>query len=250
MSRTIAVRGTGRVTAEPDCIELNLTLESRDPDYGGTMEKASGQIGRLNGIAKENGFDEKDLKTSSFQVSSDYEGVHDENGVYREVFRGYICTQAVRLRFRFDMARLASLLNAIGTAWSGAEAAAGTADRSERRSAAKAVKSALPVGTAPRIQISFTVLDPDAVSEALLRAAAADARENARILCDASGVRLGRLESIRYHWDELNVYSRTRLEMPEAMPRLAKNRAAVFDAGFTPEEVKVTDSAEFIWEIE
>ena len=82
----------------------------------------------------------------------------------------------------------------------------------------------------------------------MLRSAAANAKQKAEILCDASGKELGELLSIDYNLGELNIYSNTRYEMAEdclAAPMMAK--CAEID--IEPDNVDVSDTATFIWEI-
>lgn len=67
----------------------------------------------------------------------------------------------------------------------------------------------------PELSIAFTVKDPTAVNEALLREATVNAKKKAELLCEASGVKLGQLLTIDYNWDELNIFSNTRYDMAE-----------------------------------
>jgi len=96
------------------------------------------------------------------------------------------------------------------------------------------------------MSISFTVKEPEAVNRQLLQAAAANARGKAEALCAASGVTLGELQRIEYDWSELRAFSRTAVSADrEAMPMM-KN---AFRANMTPEEIQLSDSAAFVWEI-
>ena len=214
MERTITVRGTGSVQVAPDTVELELTLSSKDRNYDVAVSQASTRLEALERAVQSAGFTEKDLKTSQFQVSTEYEGVHDAQGNYKSVFAGYRCTQGLRLRFDFDPARLGQVLSAIAA--SGAE---------------------------PELQISFTVKEPEAVREALLQDAAENARKTAQILCAASGVRLGSLLRVDYNWLDVTFQSETVL----SRPMMAK--ATALD-NFVPEDISRTDSASFTWALE
>ena len=217
--RTITVRGTGKVSVPPDTIELRLTLEAKDMEYAAAMEKAAGRIEALQGAIFAAGFGEKALKTTDFNVRSEYDSVQDDKGRWQQVFTGYVCHHGLLLRFGLDMDRLAAALAA-----------------------------AADCGSEPQIQIAFTVADPRDAEDALLRDAAENARRLALTLCAASGVRLGAIESIRYNWEEANVRSETSMDMG-AKPMLRAAKAS-FDNAFVPEDVKLTETAVFTWEIE
>ena len=217
--RTITVRGTGKVSVPPDTIELRLTLEAKDMEYAAAMEKAAGRIEALQGAILAAGFGEKALKTTDFSVRSEYDNVQDDKGRWQQVFTGYVCHHGLLLRFGLDMDRLAAALAA-----------------------------AADCGSEPQIQIAFTVADPRDAEDALLRDAAENARRLALTLCAASGVRLGALDSIRYNWEEANVRSETSMDMG-AKPMLRAAKAG-FDNAFVPEDVKLTETAVFTWEIE
>ena len=94
----------------------------------------------------------------------------------------------------------------------------------------------------PRISIAFTVKDPNALTDKILRDAAKDARRKAKALCTASGVKLGKLLDINYSWDTSRVQET--IVCGECAP-VAKN---TFD--LQPEELVVSDSVDFLWEIE
>lgn len=219
MKRTITVKGVGSASARPDYITLTLSITEKNMDYGAAMDGAAGRIARLEGAAAETGFEKGALKTLSFNVNTQYEGVRDDQGNYQNVFAGYACLYRLKLAFELDSGRLADVLSAIAA--SGAE---------------------------PELNIAFTVKDPEKVSQELLASAAANAREKAEGLCRAAGVELGRLISISYNWDELDIVSPTRYELADcAMPMLAagKRRAPEIE----PDDIKLRDSAAFVWEL-
>ena len=216
MDRTINVQGTGSVSVSPDTVVLNLSVTGRDPAYEAAVEKNQTRVAALTDAAVQAGFDKEDLKTTRFNVSTEYEGVQEPGGVYKNVLVGHICQQDLRLRFPFTAEALAKTLSALGG--SGAE---------------------------PELHISFTVKEPEAVREQLLRSAAENARAKAEILCAASGVRLGALLRIDYHWSEEELRSETAL-FRTGNGLMAK--AAAFD-NFTPEMIEKTDSAGFVWAI-
>ena len=216
MERTIAIQGTGRVSAAPDLIEIPLSLTALDADYESAAAQSEAQLASLRAALEPLGFAEADLPTVSYQVSTEYENVPDEHGVYRSRFKGYRCSHDLKLAFALDMDRLSAVLTALSAC-----------------------------SAKPEFRIRFTVCDPDAVYGALLRSAAENARAKAEVLCAASGVKLGGLLHIRYGRNEQEVYSRTNVmyACDEAAPR-AKGLS------IQPDDIRLSDTATFIWAIE
>ena len=218
MSRTITVKGVGRVSTPPDYIVISMSLEAQDTNYEKAMEQAALQIDYLNKALESVGFKKKSVKTVNFNVRTDYERVKDRNGNYKSVFNGYICNHRLKVEFDFDTRRLAQSLSAIS------------------KCLAK-----------PELSIAFTVKDPSAVNKKLLKSATINAREKAEILCEASNVALGDLLAIDYNWGELNVVSRTEYMLDEKC--LAMPMGAMADMYIEPDDIDVSDTATFVWEI-
>lgn len=212
---SIIVRGSGSISAAPDMIRLELDMQSRSTDCGQAMEKAEDSLAELRGILESCGFEKDALRTSGFDVRTEYESLPDEKGNYRSVFRGYCCAHQMNVEFPLDTVLLAEMLRRI--------------------SASKA---------APQLSVQFTVKDTESAKEELIRITAADARKKAELLCQASGVTLGRLIRISYDRAEKNMISQTRYGIG--------NDCLCFPAkavSIEPADVKLSDSAEFEWEI-
>jgi len=212
--RFITVRGSGKVTARPDLTILDISLVEQTMEYEQTMKRASAEIDLLRKALVSIGYDRKDLKTTNFKISSEYESYHEGNGKYRKVFSGYRCTHSLKLEFDFDTKRLGETLKAITTS-----------------------------EASPSFRISFSVKDKKAVSEELLVNAIKNASEKAEILTKAAGVRLGTIQNIDYSWGELRVMSKTRF-----------NDALSFSASLSmeiePEDIDVDDSVTVVWSID
>lgn len=216
MDRTITVRGTGRVSVEPDLSVLRMSIRSLDRKYEKAMDAAAVQIASLQTALEQLGFRKQDLKTESFNVCSEYEGLQDENGNYRNVFKGFACTHMLKLEFSFDTERLSSVLSA---------AAGCTAE--------------------PELSISFSVKDQHAVREALLKDAAENAKQKAQTLCAASGVRLGELLNISYDWNDMDIASPTGFAM--------EKRCMAMDTAnmqIQPDQIMLSDEVSFVWQIQ
>ena len=219
MSRSITVKGIGKLSLKPDQTVISLTLRSSDKVYDKAMDDAAEHLERLREAFVGVGFAKDDLKTEDFNVGTEYESCQDRNGSYKRVFVGYVVTHSLRLEFDFDTRLLSKTLGAI------------TACVAE-----------------PELSVRFTVKDKDAVSTALLESACVNAKAKAEILARASGVTLGSLVSIDYSWGELHLYSPTRYELED---RCIPTQCAVArDIEIEPDDIDVSDSVTFVWEIE
>lgn len=218
MLKTITVKGMGRVTAAPDFVVISMSMESHEQEYETTMELAAKKIEQLNASLEEIGFEKKSVKTTNFNVRTDYQRVKDRNGNYKSVFNGYVCSHRLKVEFDFDTKRLAQTLYAIS------------------RCLAQ-----------PELSISFTVKDPSAVNKELLKSATINAKEKAQILCEASGVELGELLTIDYNWGELNIVSHTDYMLEEKC--MAMPVGGLADMDIEPDDIDVSDTATFVWEI-
>lgn len=217
MPRTITVKGVGKVSARPNYIVLSMTLESRNIKYEVAMEKAAESIDLLNEALAGVGFGQSSIKTTNFRVQTDYSDELQKTGRYKRSFDGYVVNHNLKVEFDFESERLKKALSAVGSCLAH-----------------------------PRLSIAFTVKDSTAINEEMLRSATVNAKRKAEILCEASEVELGSLLSIDYNWGELNIFSDTRYYMNQESldsPRMAKS------IEIEPDNIDVSDSATFIWEI-
>lgn len=219
MPRTITVKGTGKVSARPDYVTLSMLLESLDQSYDKAMELATKQIGELTDALAGTGFAKEALKTTNFDVRTDYNNEKDKRGNWKKIFNGYVVSHNLKLDFDFDMDRLSKALAAIANC-----------------------------AAHPQLSVAFTIKDPAAVKAEMLRSAAANAKEKAEILCAASGVKLGELVNIDYNWSEINIHSNTRYMLAdECLREAAPMNAKSID--IEPEDINLNDCATFVWEL-
>lgn len=216
MSKTITVKGIGKASAKPDYVVLSMHLESQNMEYEKAMVDARLRVRQLTDTLVELGFEKADLKTVNFNVDTDYNSEKDRYGNYRKIFNGYKVIHDLKLAFDFDSKRLSTALSAIGGCVSN-----------------------------PELTIHFTVKDATAISEEMLRSATMNAKRKAEILCEAAAVKLGELIAINYSWGEIDVFSHTRYEMADEC--LARPLGRSID--IEPDDIDVSDTATFVWEI-
>ena len=212
--RKIHIIGRGRAAKSPDFVVLSLSLSARNSEYADAVTVAGQQVEMLRESIVDAGFNADDLKTTDFNVETVYEREEFRDGGskrFREVFVGFECRHELKLSFDFDNEKLSAALERIAACLS-----------------------------QPKISVAFTVKDAAAFSDALLKSAAKDAKRKAKILCDASGVTLGKLLEINY------VPAEIPLRREVLLSTAPKN--AEFD--FQPDDVSGEVAVDFLWEIE
>lgn len=222
MERKITVKGIGHITAKPDYVVINMTIDATHKKYEKAVEEASDKINNLSSALVKIGFEKDDLKTADFKVNVATGYKKNIKGVSEVVKLGYTCTNRMKLSFDFESEKLSKAIDAITTCVSD-----------------------------PKLNITFTVKDEEAVKDELLKSAGANARRRAEILCEAAGGKLGNLVTINYNWNEISIISPTRFdndylsctselydEMPMAAPK-----------SIQPDDIDLSDNAVFVWEI-
>ena len=214
MNRTIKVKGMARAKFPPDSITVALTLEAADRDYQKTLDLAAEKLEKVQMAAAEAGFEKKELKTSDFNVTDEYEYVQSGTNGNKRQFIGYKCSHRLRLEFDMDMERLGKALAAL----SECEADSG-------------------------FHITFGVKDTGTLKNQLMAQAVRDAAEKAEILAKAAGVKLKEITAISCGDIEDSFVSTTSFEQPVAMLRSVS-------LDMTPEDVDTDVEVCVEWEIE
>ncbi len=219
MNRTITVKGAGKLSLTADFTAVNITVKSSDKDYAAAMDKAAEQLEDLREKLVAGGLSKDDIKTTDFNVQTQYDNEKDEKGGYKRVFAGFVVSHNLKAEFAFDKERLAKVLSAL--------------------SATKGQ---------PEFSVRFTVKDKEAAKQSLIKAAVKDAKEKAAALAEAADVRLGQIVNIDYNVGNVNFYSPARYQVNDAVCRSAAFTAAHID--IAPEDIELSDTVTVVWEIE
>ena len=217
MEKLITVKGLGHASAKPDLVVLSLGLETTSLDYDQCMKLSGERDELIKAAVVESGLPKDSVKTSNFRISSEYHSVKDKNGNYNSVFDCWKCCHDLKVEFPLDIKLLTKVLHNI---------AKSKADS--------------------KVEVDFTISDSCAVETALLDSAAKNARKKAETLCAALGAKLGDLMKIDYNWSEIDIFSRTaydsELICSSPVPGCSSPE-------IDPEDIKVNDSATFVWQI-
>lgn len=221
MERTLRVIGQGKVSVKADRIGLSIQAEGRDREYEKAVEKAAAETRGIKETIENAGLDGKELKTTYFSVHPEYENVEDSRGNMRQEFLDFRFDHHTEIYFPNDPKQLGRIFYALSHCeWD--------------------------------INFSFryTVADPGAVKEQLLKNATEDARHKAEILAESAGVSLGELLSIDFDGDEglpeISPFQRMR---PMAKLATMAAESPSYDLDIEAEDIQMENSVSMIWEI-
>lgn len=228
MERTITIKGVGRATIKPDFVILSLKVDAKEKKYADTVAAAQKKIQRLNEALEAAGFEPDCAKTTSYDVHENYSYFRNRKDQVERKSEGYECIHRLKVEFDYDMQLLSKAITIISTSF---------AD--------------------PRLNISFTVKDKEAVGEKILSNAAKNAKRKAESMCDAVGATLGKLITIDYNWKEINFHSKFDFMKRNTAPMTPVDGTLIMSApmhteaiDIQPDNIDVSDTATFIWEIE
>ncbi len=176
---TISVVGKGEVFAKPDIATFSFSVDAKEVDAVTAQNKASETMDAILTYLKEAGVEDKDIKTSYYNLNPRYE--------YPQVvctqwscppagepkLVGYEVSQSVSVKVR-DTNKSGELVSGVGS------------------------KGAQNVSS-----LSFTIDDEDTLMEKARELAIIDAQEQAKILAKNLGKRLGRMTG---YWEEQGGY--------------------------------------------
>lgn len=177
---TISVSGKGEIFAKPDIASFSFSVDAEAVTANEAQEKSAKAMNDIVAYLKENGIEEKDIKTSYYNLNPKYRWEQDTKAVIctqwgcppqegKQVLDGYQVNQTVEVKIR-DTAKAGDLISGVGT------------------------KGATNISG-----LAFTIDDDEKLKRDARELAIADARENAKMLADDLGVRLGRMMN---YWED------------------------------------------------
>lgn len=157
---TITVSATSEVYAQPDLALTSVGVVSEAKTVLKAMQYNTEKMNAIIAFIKNQGVEDKDLKTVNFNISPRYEW--DEQWRNR-ILAGYEVSQSLQVKIR-DLAKIGDIIQGATTA------------------------GANDVGS-----LQFTIDNEDALREEARNKAIQEAKENAKILASQLGVRLAKM---------------------------------------------------------
>lgn len=204
----INVTGHGAVSAMPDCIQIDLTLDSQMPDYPQTLADLNSRVRSIADAVSNAGITES-VKTKSYSIKENWSDEYDDD---KRRFQGYKASQKMAVTIALDTTLLG-----------------------------KVIKELASSKACPSMSLSFVVKDMSiAIREARITAAN-NAKEAANDLAAAAGLQLVSVKSIAYKSVEGNDGSR-----PLQMSALAQYDVSPA-VNVKPDSIKHEESVNMVW---
>lgn len=165
--RTLTVIGHSQIQAKVDTIVLSLHIRKKDKDYMSLLEKLNSLTLKLKDVVKNLDIKESNLTTENYFIEEVTKQVKDANGNYTSVSDGYQACLDSQLRIPFYNSLLLKALHELSSIQC-------------------------------EISLSYEVRDKKSYEELALRKASEDAFQKAKIIADASRVKLKGILSINY----------------------------------------------------
>jgi hypothetical protein len=161
---TISVLGKGTITMDPDMAYVSLGVQTENKDAKLAQEENSKKMEKVIASIKKLGIQEKDIKTSGFNMYPNYV-YNKEDGSTREIDK-YVVTHTLEITVRdIDM---------VG----------------------KVIDTGINQGVNLSNSIRFTISNPDEAYQQALVAALKDAKAKADVLATAIGVKVTTPKSV------------------------------------------------------
>lgn len=106
---TITVSGSGIVYAKPELALVNFSVITEGKTVAEVMSENTEKMNRVIDSMKEQGIEEKDLKTASFNIYPRYEWHDVEFSSGKRVLAGYELTQTLEVKIR-NMEKISSII--------------------------------------------------------------------------------------------------------------------------------------------
>lgn len=220
MERVLKVTGKGKISVKPDTIRLNIEATKLCNEYTDAVKTSAEDTGILRKTLEGIGFDPTELKTTYFNIDSEYEwqGRHAN----KKKLVGYRYIHRLYIQFPNDNERLGKILYALANC---------------------------------KIKVEFnirhTVKDVEAVKNELLGKAIEDSKIKADVLSRSSGVSLGEIKTIDYSWQEVEVYTKPvrNLYLAESITSYLERSSDSYDIDIEADNIEVEDTVTVIWEI-
>ena len=171
VKNTITVTGTGEVYAKPDLAIVSFTVKTEAKSVAEAMEENTEKMNAVIGFMKAEGIEEKDLKTTNFNIYPRYEYYEKEDIEMwprpegQRVLVGYEITQSLQIKIR------------------------------EMESVGDIIQLATGAGANQVGSLNFTIDDQDELKNQAREEAIKEAKEKAQELASQLGIKLIRIQS-------------------------------------------------------
>jgi len=113
---TIVVSGKGEITVKPDIATISFSVMEENLDVSKASDVVNTKIAKIIAKLKSDGVDEKDIKTTGYNIYSRYDYVKTADLYYggKQVLAGYDVTQSITVKIR-DLKNAGKIVTDLGT---------------------------------------------------------------------------------------------------------------------------------------
>ncbi|MFH1455074.1 MAG: SIMPL domain-containing protein [bacterium] len=113
---TIVVSGKGELTVKPDIANVSFSVMEESMDVAKASDAVNTKMAKIIESLKTNGVDEKDIKTTGYNIYPRYDYVSAQTYPYngKQVLAGYDVTQSISLKIR-DLTKAGKVVTDLGT---------------------------------------------------------------------------------------------------------------------------------------
>jgi uncharacterized protein YggE len=220
---TIVVSGKGEVVVKPDIATISFTITEENLDVGVAQDSVNKTSAKIVDYLKTQTVDEKDIKTTSYDISPRYEYTNNAGQVLdctiypncysgKRIVAGYDVSQSLEVKIR-DLTKAGKIVSGLGE-----------------------------FGVKDMSGLTFSVDKQDEVMKQARDAAIADARADAERIAKALDVRLGKVTT----FSENSNYP---YPVMYAKASVAENGGTVSDAVLPTGENTITSNVSVTYEI-
>jgi uncharacterized protein YggE len=216
-TKSISVKGYGRIHVVPDVTRLKVTVESVFSNYDAAYKQAKENAQWMGQILEYNHLNKKQAKTIHFDISDHLIDEYDEDDHYiGKIKDGFELVQRFKIDLGIDNVLLNKIIRGVG----------------------KFIKGA-------QINIGYTVLDPRPHQLKMIERAVKDAKEKADIMAKAAECILGEVISIIYDRMDVGVYSEARSIHSNEEAKACNTNSLDIE----PDDLVMDDNVNVTWQI-
>jgi len=216
MERTIKVTGKANLLVPADTTKIVLDLEGKASSYEETIKLSAKVLNNMKEELEKIGFDKKDIKSTNYHIDIHYESYKDIDGNYKRKQYGYEYEQTIKFTFLNDNKLLAKVLSTLAN-----------------------------LVSAPSIHIYYIASNTEEVKNKLLEEAIIDATNKAKVIANASNVKLGDLVNVDYSYQEVEFVSRMCLDASSCMDSTSSD----YEMDISPDDISCSDHVTILYEI-
>lgn len=216
MDKILKVEASGIGKIKPDQIEISVVISRKSDVYEDVINSINQDLESMLQALNEIGIDREQTKTTSLNISNDYEN-YEENGVWKNRHIGYVATHQLKVKIDNDLDLLGDFMYKF---------------------------SGLDLN--PEIDFDFIVKDKSEAIDTAIDNAITTAKVKAEKIAKSTGVELGDIVAIDYVGK--NLAETSGIFFSADLMRSTVNAKASPD--ILVDEIVVTETVEISWSIE